>query len=693
MKNVKKNKKVIIIVSLLVLLTFAFLTISLFKNNENSLTLEENKWLDSNKYNVVDISVLNDIPILSYSGKGIVYSFFDYVTNKYSIKFNFVPYNESSLSSYNYAMAIKNTVDQNDISILEDNLVLILKSNKKYNSFEDINNLKIGILNTDKVDLDDYFRNKNVEFILYDSYKELNSAFNDDTVDAGEGQDEQEKEDLDGLITLKTLFMQEIVENNYTISFEFNDLNRYYILSTSGPSELNSILKKNYNLWSKKNLRNEYNKLELSTYFTFKNVSDIQVKNLQSKNYVYGFIDYGIYNHLSGNAISGLSSLIIKDFNLFSNLSMTYTRYNSISKLLADFESGKVDFLLNVVNSNYSNVYNTINVFDDTVVVVSNVKNSTVVDSVYSLKDKQVLTIKDSIIEKYLLGNNIKVRSYNNLNDLINDYNSSSIAIVDLENYNYYKTSAFKNSKIDYVFNLNDGYNFVIYNSANNQVFEELFNFYLNFNSVNRVISTEYEKASYKTTNIIYILLITIAILLVYVVLDFSSHVKAMMKVINKNKRNHLTKEDKIKYIDQLTSLKNRAYFNSKIESWDDSEVYPQSIIIIDLNNISYINDNYGREEGDKVITEAANILIQNQLQNTEIIRTDGNEFMVYMVGYDEKQVVTYLRKLNKELKELSHGFGAASGYSIITDEIKTIDDAVNEATLDMKNNKEDIEY
>ena len=63
------------------------------------------------------------------------------------------------------------------------------------------------------------------------------------------------------------------------------------------------------------------------------------------------------------------------------------------------------------------------------------------------------------------------------------------------------------------------------------------------------------------------------------------------------------------------------------------------------------------------------------------------------MVGYDEKQVVTYCRKLNKELKNISHGFGAASGYSIINDAIKTIDDAVNEATIDMKNNKEDIEY
>ena len=72
-------------------------------------------------------------------------------------------------------------------------------------------------------------------------------------------------------------------------------------------------------------------------------------------------------------------------------------------------------------------------------------------------------------------------------------------------------------------------------------------------------------------------------------------------------------------------------------------------------------------------------------------MRTNGNEFLIFMVGHDEKATLTYIRKLNKELKELSHGFGAAIGYSMIHDEIKTIDDAVNEATLDMRNNKEGI--
>ena len=161
----------------------------------------------------------------------------------------------------------------------------------------------------------------------------------------------------------------------------------------------------------------------------------------------------------------------------------------------------------------------------------------------------------------------------------------------------------------------------------------------------------------------------------------------------NKKKIRIMKRDDRKKYTDMMTSLKNRNYLNLNIDKWNHNKTNPRAIMLIDLNNTKYINDNYGREKGDLLIVKASSILINTQLENTEIIRSDGNEFLVYLVGYNEKQIISYLRKLNKELNTLSHGFGAASGYSIITDAIKTFDDAVNEATLDMKNNKEDIEY
>ena len=676
----KKSKKGIIILAILLFLTLVFILTSTFRRNPNKLTLEENKWINNNKYNVIDISVLNNIPILSYNGKGIIYTFLDYVKDKYSLKFNIVPYNSSSVTSYDYKLEIANTVSDKDLVLMEDELVLISKKNVYYTDIKSLNNLKIGVLEDNKEEIESYAKGLNNEYVSYETYEELTSSFNN------------EENGLDGIIVLKKMCMDKILKNNYTISYKFNSLKKYYVLKSSTFDEFNSILIKNFNIWSEDNYEDEYNLQELNAYYNFKNVSDVQEKSLKNKKYVYGFIDYGIYNNMSGNTISGYSGLLLKDFNTFSDVAITYTKYSEISKLIEDFNSGKVDFMLNIFENSNENIFSTVPTYNDKLVIVSGDEFNELLVDVNSLKKYVVSTIKNSSIEKYLLSNGVKVKSYNNMKDFSKNFKSSDIAVIDMLNYDYYKTSVFKNSKINSLLTIDSQYNFLINKTNENGVFCDLFDFYLKFNSIEDVITKNYLQISYKNFDYIFVLVIVIIGLLSYVVIDFSSHFKAMLKTM-KRKKNHLRKEDKIKYIDQLTSLKNRAYFNSKVEEWDDSQIYPQSIIIVDLNNISYINDNYGREEGDKVITEAANILIQTQLENTEIIRTDGNEFLIYMVGYNEKQVVAYLRGLNREFKGLTHGFGAACGYSVITDEIKSLDDAVNEATLDMKNNKEDMEY
>ena len=51
--------------------------------------------------------------------------------------------------------------------------------------------------------------------------------------------------------------------------------------------------------------------------------------------------------------------------------------------------------------------------------------------------------------------------------------------------------------------------------------------------------------------------------------------------------------------------------------------------------------------------------------------------------------MVLYVRKLYKLLKELPHEKGATLGYSMITNDIKLIEDAINDAVVDIKNSKE----
>jgi len=688
----KNNKKIIVIVItiLVVLSVVGLLFLLVNSRNKNSLTLEENKWIDSHKQQVIDIAIMNDIPVLSNNGQGLVYDYLDYVTENHSLKFNIIPNKLDNVVDYKYNMDLVTNVTENDIVLLNDDLVLVTPENKTYTDLSNIINLTLGISTSDKEVVANYLLNNNITFVEYATYEELKQSMTPVT-----NPDGTTSTVVNGIIIPKTIYTQELVENNYKISYHFEGLNKYFVLKTNGEKELNSILKKSFNIWKEEEYNKSYNSNLLNNYYIFKNITDTDQKKLQSKSYSYGFIDYGFFNTLDGDKILGLNELLLKDFNQFSNLSITYTKYNSISKLLKDFNSNRIDFVMNIVNdSAYINqVYTTTGVYNKQLAIISGIGNKEIIDGINSLKNKEVLAIKDSYIEKYLTDNGIKVKSYNNLNDLSIDFSNSDIAVVDLENYNYYKTSSFKDSKINYIFDSNDKYRYVINSTEDNFMFKDIFDFYLSYNSTKKLVIHNYEEIAYENTNMVYILIFIILALFLYLVVDFSNHMKVILMKFRENKKIHLSKEDKIKYIDQLTSLKNRAYLNSRIESWDESEVYPQAIIVIDLNNVSYINDNYGREEGDKVITEAANILIQRQMQNSEIIRTDGNEFLIYLVGYSEKQIISYLRKLNKELKGLSHGFGAASGYSIITDAIKTIDDAVNEATLDMKNNKEDINY
>ena len=234
---------------------------------------------------------------------------------------------------------------------------------------------------------------------------------------------------------------------------------------------------------------------------------------------------------------------------------------------------------------------------------------------------------------------------------------------------------------------MND-YKFMV--KKENKAFYNLFNYIISTNSYYNyrnaglidIERTVVERSSFRELFFLILMLIFIPLVVLLIIYLYAKEKKKVKKV---------KKEDRHKYTDLLTGLKNRNYLNKKVPEWEASNVYPQAVVMIDLNNIKYINDNYGHEEGDNVIVKSASILVNSQLENTEIIRTDGNEFLVYLVGYSEKQVATYSLKLEKEMKALPHEFGACVGYSMIFDEIKSLDDAINEATLEMMTKKQGL--
>lgn len=670
------NKKIItiIITSLVLLLVCLVSYLVLTHQDKNTLTILEKQWIQSHKNNMIDIDIENDIPIFSYDGEGLIYEFLTDLEKDTELGFNKLPLNNNK-SAYSIRMTDK--VDKDDIVMYEDNYALISKESVKYNTLSDIKNMTIGVLSKNLDEVKYYLKGENLTYKTYDKADELIEAVVSSNVNA--------------IVLPKSSYLKDILERNLTISYNITEMKENLVIRLGNEKKLNNIFKKYFEKWFNESFKESFNKNLSFNYFEYTNVSDDDQVNFKSKRYKYGFVANIPYDKLVNNRLVGYNSELIKEFSKLSDIEVTFHEYNSYASLVKDFNENKIDFFFNQTsNDKYDMDVVDIPAIDDAeVVVLSNIKNDLIINSVSSLKDSKVLAINNTKISKYLEDNKLNVKKYNNIDVLLKHINKASILVIDESTYEMYKASRLKDFEINYNFRINNGYSYTIRDIKDNHLFNNYFEFYLSFMNTkmltNRIDYKTFEVAS-KLAFLKPILFSLFAIIGLLIISIIVKHIK------EKKEENKIgvSKEDKLKYIDMLTSLKNRNYLNDSIEKWDESEVYPQTIIIVDLNNVAYINDNYGHNEGDNVIKEAANILIKNQMEQSEIIRTNGNEFLIYLVGYEEKQVVTYIRKLSKEFKELEHGFGAAIGYSVISDGLKTVDDAINEATLDMKTNKEE---
>ncbi len=672
------RKKILTIGGIVLALLLVSCGLYLFLNKENKYkyTIDEQKWLEENKNNIIDLYMPSDIAVLTLSGKGVLFDFVDHFTKNTKVKINPVAYQLGEQINSDYSIVLVDNKEENDIKIMDDEYVVITKNSGLYNDSSNLVGLKIGVLK-EEAELVAPYLDSNITYVPYASKELLLNALKTDAVS--------------GIIGLKSLYLSDILNNQYHICYHISDLKKSYVLRLSGSNELiNSIIKKEYGKFERDNYNKSYNSNLFSTYVKALNISEQDVANLNAKKYTYGYINNGLYDNTHRGNLSGINYFVIKSFASFANVDMKYDdEYANLEKLNQALLDKKIDFYFDNTLFNLDNKeQTTVTPIDTRIVFLTKNDSKLTINSLISLKDKSVMVLKNSKMAKFLTDNNIAIQEYDSYQKMFKrkNLNRDTIIALELDNYEYYKTRSLSNFHINYIYDKAESYGFMI--GEENAIFTKLFNFYLEYIDINSVVNIDYVNVyEYEGLNIF--LLIAVIVLLFIIIMQFLGKIRRVVSFIFKRNKKKLSKDEKLKYVDNLTSLKNRAYLNDNIDAWDNSEIYPQVLIVVDLNNISYINDNFGHEEGDKVITEAANILIQTQLPKTEIIRTDGNEFLIYMVEYEEKKAVSYIRKLNREFKNLSHGFGAAIGYSIINDAIKTIDDAVNEATLDMKTNKE----
>ena len=671
-KNKKGYLKYLIITVILVLfiaLVYVFLNA---KDDNTSLTVVEKKWISDNSGTLMDINVPNNLNILGDNGKGVLFDYIKKVENDTDLSFNKKSYNYEESSNNLTGLSIlvlKNgeKIKNNDNLITEDNYVLVSSKNEKVDSLKTISKNKIGITSNDSK----FIKNVVGENYTYKEYKSINSLLDSFT-----------KKEVDYAIVPRYYSLNEIVANKLFINYTFDDIANKIVLRAEGNKNLNSIMDKYLVNFKNNDYFSSYEKSFMRFYEEKSGASDLNITSLSNEVYNYGYVKDSNYNIKQGRPLGGYAGEYINMIRDMAHMDIEYKSYSDKEALTKAIESGDIDIAFIDFDYDNTNGLYTTNGFNTALVALS--KTNYQMFSKDGLNNRKVYALKNTPITSYLKENiSAKVNEISSINKTPDD----GVLVLDEIDYYYYTSK----NKLDGYYTVAKDYynsNYRFFVQTDEKVLYDYINFCLNYsdsnsikqNSVNNLVSSGINRSNFLSSYFIIVLAIVVPIILLFIIIVMAK---------NKTHTKLLRKESVLKYTDMLTSLKNRNYLRANIDEWDEAKIAHRAVIVIDLNNLSYVNDNYGQDEGNELIKKAAAILINTQLEKSEIMRTDGNEFLLYLIGYTETQVNTYIGKLSREFEKLPYNFGAAIGYSMIEDEIKTIGDAINEANIAMRKDKE----
>lgn len=164
---------------------------------------------------------------------------------------------------------------------------------------------------------------------------------------------------------------------------------------------------------------------------------------------------------------------------------------------------------------------------------------------------------------------------------------------------------------------------------------------------------------------------ISLGVILVFVVFFLIRLFKALLN--EKTEKKLLEQREYLLSLDNLTEIHNRNYLMSKVLVNLNNEPFPQVLIVCDMNNLKYINDNYGHQTGDTILKLFADSLKEVFKKDDQLFRLGGDEFLILLTGVSKEEAIELIKKAKAICFEktliLNDGtdfrLSASFGYSI----------------------------
>ena len=438
-----KNKRKLLLMVPLIIALCVFLGLYYYfnKEDENSFTISENKWIKENLNTIIDFDILNDYPV--YGENGIFRTFINKFSDDTGFEFNIVPYlKESQIDSTGYRFRILNNQDkitENDLLLQEDVYILIGKDKTRIDNINELNTETIGILTADSEEIIYYLKSaKELKYKTYDNSDTLFQEYDSGSVDL--------------IIIPNIMYLNKTILNeNYNIKYVFTEISKKIVLTLAdneNNEKMNNIVRKYFNKWKENYFVETYNKSLLDYYIENSTINDKEKTEFLTKNYIYGYVENYPYEVPDKNKISGIAAEYIKRMERLANTEfITFKKYDTIEQLKKAIDNKEVDIYFNYYDYENKNYNSTISPFIEKYSVIAKTKDNYVINSFESMKSQKVSIIENNSIYNYFKDNSkASLVPFENLDKLLKESNGNLIAI-DKEIYNYHKDKKLKDEE------------------------------------------------------------------------------------------------------------------------------------------------------------------------------------------------------------------------------------------------------
>ncbi len=443
---------------------------------KNALTVTEKKWVEENKSNVIDFSVINDYPLYGLNGEGVFFNFLNDFEQDVGLEFNKVSYlKEDKISSKGYSFRVLDNdtkLTKNDLLLFNDGYIALGREYQRINHITDMKNITFGVLKDDASDISYYL--KSGSNLVYKSYDDVDSLFK-----------ALDSKDVEMIIIPNIMYLNKTIgKKDYIINYYFTEMKKQVVLTLASDNyKLNTIIKSYYKKWKDSEYVNEYNEAYLDYYMKENNISSKTKADLISKNYVYGYVENSPYEVEIDGKIAGIAGEYINRIERLMDISFTFKKYPSKEALEKAIKKNDVDIYFDYYgfgeeNSNY---LSTLSTFVEDYVVLGKQSNSQIVSSFESLKgEKLAMLDNDSLYDYFKNNSRSNITTYKDLDSLVKKANAK-LVVIDKEVYYRYQHTKFKNYVVIYTDTMMNDYKFMV--KKENKAFYNLFNYIISTNS------------------------------------------------------------------------------------------------------------------------------------------------------------------------------------------------------------------